>query len=341
MKVAVVCPYDVSVPGGVQNQAIELTRRLQDDDEAWLVAPGHLDQVPMQSIGRTVRVRANGSIVPIAIGPSAWGAVRRAVAGADICHIHEPFVPAVSLTALISAPRSVATFHAATPRWVGLGYFVGAPLGRYVLTRTRVSAVSPVAAAAIPDSWGPIELIPNGLDVAAFEEADRYPRRVVFIGRDEPRKGLDVLLRAWKRVATYFPDAELVIVGADRGDTNSVRYLGVLDEEAKRKVLASSGILVAPNTGGESFGIVLAEGMAAGCAVVASDLPAFRWVLGSSGTVFDTGNPVALADALTAVMADDRVRSEMSEGGRARVRQFDWDTVVANYRRLYVEALAR
>lgn len=339
MKVAVVCPYDLGRWGGVQQVAIELVDRLQSlDHEAWLVGPG--SRPGASSVGSTVGIRANASVAPIALGPSVAPSVRRVVADADVVHIHEPLMPAVSLAALKSDLPRVLTFHADAPSWVGRIYRL-LPAGRTRQIRSAVvTAVSPVAAAALPESFGEVEIIPNGIEVDAFAGQDRLPYRVTFLGRDEPRKGLGVLLAAWPHIRARIPEAELVVMGGTRQDApRGVSFMGRVDEATKREVLASSTVHVAPNTGGESFGIVVAEAMAAGAAVVASDIPAFRAVLGGTGIQVAVGDSGALADAVAGLLGDPELASRLGSSGRQRARQFDWSVVVDRYVDAYRRAL--
>lgn len=340
MKIAVVCPYDLGLPGGVQQVAIELVDRLIAlDHDAWLVGPG--DRVGARGVGSTVRIRANASVAPIALGPSVASAVRRAIAGADVVHIHEPLMPAVSTAALKSSLPKVLTFHADAPAWVERVYRRLPAKTTRRIGASVVTAVSPVAAAALPTSFGQIEIIPNGIEAGAFDRPGRLPNRVTFLGRDEPRKGLGLLLDAWPGIRARIPDAELVVMGAVRSDApDGVRFMGRVDEETKRAVLASSTVHVAPNTGGESFGIVVAEAMAAGAAVVASDIPAFGAVIGGTGVQVPVGDRVGLSDAVAGLLENPERASRIGRSGQERARQYDWTVVVDRYTQAYRRALA-
>ncbi|HEY5685406.1 MAG TPA: glycosyltransferase family 4 protein [Acidimicrobiia bacterium] len=337
MKIALVCPYDLGRPGGVQQQVVELCRRLTEaGHEAWAVAPGV--GPGWHSAGRPVVISGNASRVPLALSPAAISRVRKAVAGADVVHVHEPLMPMTSLAALLSAGSVVATFHAAPPNWVRALYRGAAPLLRGRMRGAQLTAVSAVAAAAVPGSWGPVTVVPNGLDTEAyrFEGVARVGRRVAFLGRDEPRKGLDVLLEAWPAVRRAVADAELVVMGASRPlSLPGVVFRGRVDDGAKQEALAECGIFAAPNLGGESFGIVVAEGMAAGCAVVASDLDAFRAVAGEAAEYVPGNDPVALADRIIRLMTDERSRDDLGAAARVRARRFDWSVVVEGYLDVY------
>lgn len=345
MRVALVCPYDLGAPGGVQHVVVELAARLAaGGDEAVVVAVGERRETdppgagPVLVGGPTV-VRANGSRVPLTLDPRAPSRVRAALRRADVVHVHEPFVPLVGWAGLRSGRPTVATFHADPAGWTRALYRAAAPCGRRVLAGAVLTAVSPVAAGALP--WGGVTEIPNGLDTAAYRlPGRRDPGQVVFLGRDEPRKGLDDLVAAWPAVREGRPGARLVVLGAERTDgPPGVTFRGRVDEETKREVLAGSAVFVAPHRGGESFGIVLAEAMAAGCAVVASDLPAFRHVLAGAGRLVPPGDPAALASAVAGLLDDPAAGARLGDAGRRRAADFDWQVVVAGYRAAYRRAI--
>lgn len=338
MKIAVVCPYDLGAPGGVQQVTIGLVERLTDQGhQAWLVGPGRRDGA--RSVGDTVPIRANASVAPIALGPGVPQAVREAITGADVVHIHEPLMPRVSTAALVAGLPKVVTFHADAPRWVSAAYRLTPRSWRKAMAGSVITAVSPVAARVIPPSFGGVEIIPNGVDVAGFDTGEKVAHRVAFLGRDEPRKGLDILLRAWPAVRAQIPHAELVVMGAHRTDPSpGVEFLGRVEEAVKRDVLSSAAVYVAPNTGGESFGIVVAEAMAAGAAVVASDIPAFTAVLGGAGTTFPVGDSHRLAAAIVRLLNDPAEATQVGLACRARAAAFDWPTVVDRYLAAYTRA---
>lgn len=340
MRVGLVCPYDLGEPGGVQEQVLGLSRVLhQLGDEVSVLAPGLPDGVDGVDLGSTRRVPGNRSIAPISLSPTMGRLLSEATGDLDVLHVHEPLMPAVSLAALRSGPPVVATFHADPPRWGHAMYGVLRPvLGRILGPRVRViTAVSEVAAKPIGGAFD-VTVIPNGVDVSRFEVAgDRDPLRVAFLGRDEPRKGLDVLLEAWAMVTSRVPGSRLTVMGANR-ITPGVEWLGRVDEETKAGVLAGSAVYVAPNLGGESFGIVLVEAMAAGTPVVASGLPSFRAVGGSAVVYVEPGDVTALADALSGLLEDAARRRELGSAARERAREFDWTVVGRRYREAYALA---
>jgi phosphatidylinositol alpha-mannosyltransferase len=277
----------------------------------------------------------------------AYARVRRWLVGHrfDVLHLHEPTTASVSAIALLLAEGPVvATFHTATERsraLAALGGFIQ-PLMEKVTARI---AVSPSARRVqVRHLGGDAVEIPNGVDVAALAPTGpRSSDTVAFVGRfDEPRKGMPVLLDALARLGR--PDLRLVVVG--RGDgaglPPGVEVLGAVDDARKAAVLGAAAVFCAPHTGGESFGIVLTEALAAGAPVLASDLDAFRAVLGDppAGALFRAGDPVALAAALGALLDDPARRAALSAAGRARAAEFDWPLVAADVERVYRAAVA-
>lgn len=342
MRVGLVCPYDMRLPGGVQAQVRGLRWALtQRGDEAIVLAPGLPEDIPGVDLGGTRRVPGNGSMVPISIDPRVGRAIGRVCADLDVLHVHEPLMPMVSLAALRSGPPVVATFHAA-PGLSGravyrvMGRRLASVLGPHV---RKLTAVSAVAAASLPAGLD-VAIVPNGIDTASFDvNVDRVPGRVSFLGRDEKRKGLGVLLQAWPAITAQVEHAKLVVMGTSGGD-DGITWLGHVDDQTKTRMLASSAVHVAPNLGGESFGIVLVEAMAAGTPVVASSLESFEAVGGEAIRYFDVGDADQLASVVIAVLRDDLERARMSRAGKERSSLFDWADVAGAYRSLYESAVS-
>lgn len=344
MRVGLVCPYDMGSPGGVQQLTTELAAKLRAlGEDVVVVAAGRVDlaggpgiDAAVLPVGRPVRVRGNESRVPLTLSPLSWSRVRAALKRVDVVHVHEPLVPLLGWASLTVDKPTVATFHAAPPSWVSPLYRWAPFLARR-MRRASLTAVSEAAAEAIPSRWGDVVIIPNAIEVASYRVATgRVMRRVAFLGRDEPRKGLDVLLGAWPAIRAAVPEAELVVMGGNREIAPSgVRFLGRVTGAEKRRLLSSSSVFVAPNTGGESFGIVLLEAMAAGCAVVASDIDPFMAVTGEAARHFPVGDPAALAVNVIELLQDDTAATALRRLGAARVEQFDWGVVAERYRDLY------
>ncbi|MBB5954249.1 phosphatidylinositol alpha-mannosyltransferase [Saccharothrix tamanrassetensis] len=362
MKVGIVCPYSFEVPGGVQAHVVDLARALRSlGHEVEVLAPADDDTpVPdfVTSAGRAVGIPYNGSVARLSFGPVSFARVRRWIAehDFDVLHLHEPTAPSLSMLALMVADGPiVATFHTSTPRSKMLSAFqmVLQPFLEKITARIAVSALA--RRVQVEHLGGDAVEIPNGVDVGFFADAEPlegYPRpggTIGFVGRfTEPRKGMPVLLEALRAL----DDVRLLIVG--RGDEEELRkaagpalasrmdFLGMVDDETKARALRSVDVYCAPNTGGESFGIILTEAMSAGTAVVASDLDAFRRVLddGKAGVLTPVGDSAALASALRGLLADPGRRAEYVDAARQRVMTYDWSVVAGQVLRVYESAMA-
>ncbi|WP_037044270.1 glycosyltransferase family 4 protein [Pseudonocardia halophobica] len=360
MRIGIVCPYSLDVPGGVQTHVVELARALRDLGHAVSVlAPADEDTpVPdfVTSAGKALGVPYNGSVARVTFGPVTYARARRWLEknAFDVLHLHEPTTFSISVLALLAAEGPiVATFHTSTERSRTLHAFGGVlrPLMEKVTARIAVSSLA--RRVQVEHLGGDAIEIPNGVDVARFAAAPMlpgYPRTptVGFVGRfTESRKGMPVLLEALRSL-----DARLLVVG--RGDPADLRreagpvadrldVLGAVDEDTKAAALRSVDVFCAPNLGGESFGMVLTEAMAAGAPVVASDLESFRRVLGEpdpAGVLVPTGDAGALAGALRELLADPGRRAELSAAGRVRAADFDWPVVAAQVLQVYQAAVA-
>ncbi|MBA2337159.1 MAG: glycosyltransferase family 4 protein [Acidimicrobiia bacterium] len=343
MRVALVCPYDLGRFGGVQDQVGKLAGWLRDDGhQPVVVGPGVGNDPGVRLVGRSRVVPVNRSAAPVALAPRVWRMVAEAIADADVVHVHEPLVPAVSLAAMATASAPVvATLHADASTLMRRSIRVGRPAVRRVLSRAAVvTAVSPVAASVV-SGITEVRLVPNGIDLAIWGKRPKRPGSVVFVGRDDARKGLDVLLGAWPAVRRRVPRASLDIVGVERLGVAvpGARSHGRVDDDTKRRLLASSEVMVAPNTVGESFGVILVEGMAAGCALVASALPGFVHVAGSAARWVAPGDVDALGWAVAGLLDDHAARRVLVAAGTERVARFDRAPVLAGYLAAYHDAL--
>ena len=247
----------------------------------------------------------------------------------------------VGLSAVLgSAVPVVGTFHADVGGFARQVYRLGSPLlRRTVRSMAATTAVSPVAASAV-SSFADPTIVPNGLDVDDYRAANRRtPHTVVFLGRDDPRKGLDVLLDAWPAVRASVPDAQLRVLGSHRDHSEpGVSYLGRVSEEVKRAELAAATVFCAPNLGGESFGIVLVEAMASGCIPVVSDLEAFASVVGPVGHRVPVGDAGQLAVALVETIDGDGPSPGEAADARERAMRFDRRVVLEAYLEVYRRA---
>ncbi|MEZ5176004.1 MAG: glycosyltransferase family 4 protein [Acidimicrobiia bacterium] len=343
MRIGIVCPYDLGAVGGVQDQAIKLVGWLRDlGHEPMLVGPGTEGPESATLLGTTSVLAVNRSRAPIRLSLRTRHALREALAGVEVVHIHEPLVPSVSLAATrMHAAPSVGTFHADPSRLMRRMYRGTGMLLRRIMSGLDVAtATSPVSRSAVA---GIVEarIVPNGIDVSSYSQQPKRPASVAFLGRDEPRKGLDVLLRAWPRIRATCPEATLDVMGAARPDEiPGVVWHGRVDESTKASILARAGIYCAPNLGGESFGIVIAEAMASGCAVVASALPAFIHVAGDAAVFVAPNDPEGIADGIIRLLGDEGLRAGLSRTGVARAAQFDGHRVASDFVAAYEEAIA-
>jgi phosphatidylinositol alpha-mannosyltransferase len=343
VNVAIVSPYDLGLPGGVQDQVVRLSRWLEDLGHGSIViGPGVEGPDGAILLGSTRAIRANRASTPIGLDPRISKRVKEAVQRADVVHIHEPLMPIVSTSATaISTHPTVGTFHADPPNWARFGYRVGSLIWKKAINRLDVvTTVSQVSGSAIAP-FARARVIPNGIDIADYNSIVKSPYRVAFLGRDDERKGLQVLLDAWPCVIDAVPEAELRVIGAMRDDQIvGVTFLGRIEEDEKRAELGRAEIFCAPNLGGESFGIVVAEGMASGCAVVASGIPAFVGVLGASGVFVLAGDVRGLADAVISLLTNRRLLADKQRAAQAAVVGFDGSSVARMYVTAYEDAIA-
>jgi phosphatidylinositol alpha-mannosyltransferase len=315
------------------------------------VLPGYV--VPA---GRAVPVPYNGSVARLAFGFVSASRVRRWVKDGefDVLHVHEPAAPSLSLLACwVADGPIVATVHTAIPRSRAL--HASQPVLQSALEKIsgRIAVSEAARTTLVEHLGGDAVLIPNGVSVSRFEKADPLPGwphpggTIGFLGRVEPRKGLGVLADGFALLAAERPELRLLVAG--RGDAEEamsrlpdsarrrVVLLGQVGDEDKVRVLHSVDVFCAPNTGGESFGVVLAEAMAAGAPIVASDLDAFRRVLrgGRAGELFETGSAAGLAAAAARLLDDPARRAELAAEASMAVRAYDWPVVARDVVRVY------
>jgi len=359
--VALVCPYSLSRPGGVQGQVLGLARGLADRGHAVTVfAPADdsvapPDDVELVVTGHSTALPANGSVAPVSVSPRA---ARRALGELrartpDVVHVHEPFAPGMTyaLLAARGVPPIVATFHRSGGSAL---YTLLRPLARRMAGRLAVrTAVSDAAAATAHHALGGrYDVLFNGVEVDRYVGVAPWPTSgptVLFLGRHEERKGLGVLLDAWRLLADAGgtgsgPEAldgatdgavapaearsvrppvlwlagdgpETAALRRRSPESEAVRWLGVVDEEEKIRRLVGADVVVAPALGGESFGLVLLEGMAARAVVVASDIDGYRDAAGGRAVLVPPGDAPALATALRGVLDGRLARATVGVRG--------------------------
>ncbi|WP_327031836.1 glycosyltransferase family 4 protein [Micromonospora ureilytica] len=370
MRIGIVCPYSFDVPGGVQNHVMDLAEALIAlGHEVSVLAPADEDSpLPeyVVSAGRAVPLPYNGSVARIAFGPVSTARVRRWITNGDfdVLHVHEPLTLSLSLLAVLSARGPVvATFHTAMTR----SRVLAAAQGVLQIVLERITARIAVSALArkvqVEHMDGGAVEIPNGVAVAKFADAEPLPGwpgeyaagtggTLGFLGRfTEARKGFPVLRDAFVALAATRPGLRLLVAGPGDPDDlydqfpaelhERITFLGLVSEADKARMLRSAHLYVAPNTGGESFGMILTEALAAGTTVVASDLDAFRRVLdgGRAGRLFPTGDSVGLRDVLSELLDDPAGRATLSACGDQVVANFDWPVVARRVVEVYAAAI--
>jgi len=371
VRVAVHCPYSLSVPGGVQGQVAGLARALESrGHQVTVLAPvderarasGERDiadlgrDVGFVSLGGSVSLRANGSIAAVAPGPKASLRALRALRTGrfDVLHLHEPFAPGASYACLaLARVARVGTFHRSGDTAL---YRVLGPLARWGAERLQVRcAVSPQARSTVAHALGgTYELVANGVDSERFERAQPWPTEgptVFFVGRHEHRKGLALLLGAFAGirepgavlwVAGEGPETEALKRRFAPGD--SVEWLGRIGDAEVARRLRGAHVVCFPSLGGESFGVVLLEAMSARTAIVASNLPGYRFAAGGHADLVAPGDLLALRTALRNSLSDalkgtGRSTAEALEAAAAHARCFSMTAIAARYESIYEEAV--
>jgi len=373
MKLALVSPYDFAYPGGVTEHVSHLAEQfVARGHQVHIVAPSSGDETepigsvtaPVHRIGRVVSIPANGSVARITLSLRSYLQAKALLQqeNFDLVHLHEPMMPALPLTVLRhSNTTNIGTFHAF--RNTALAYFYGKPILRPFYRKLHGHIAVSTAARDFVGEYFPADyrIIPNGIDYPLFNT--RYPRleqladerpTVLFVGRLEKRKGLRYLLRAWPLVLERMPDARLVVVGRGRPlegykrfaarqgwSASDVIFAGYVSAEDLPRYYQACDVFCAPNTGQESFGIVLLEAMAAGAPIVASDIPGYRDVVtnGIEGLLVERQNSAALADALCRLLGNPELRAGMRRAGQAKAQRFDWPRVAAEVFSYYQDVL--
>jgi phosphatidylinositol alpha-mannosyltransferase len=367
LKIGMVCPYGWDTPGGVQIHVRELAEHfISLGHEVSVIAPvSDEDSIIdpwLVSAGRPVPIPFNGSVARVLFGPIAASRVRQWIAQGefDVLHLHEPGIPSISLLACWAAEGAmVGTFHASTPKLRAIAS-VGPLIEPMIEKLSARIAVSEMAQKTLINLYGTeAVVIPNGIDCARFLPAKpknffekTSVQRIGFLGRfEETRKGLPLLLEALPKILKAMPTVKLVVAGPGDPDkflakldfqiAQHVEFLGRLDEKEKVKFLSSLDLYVAPNIGGESFGIILAEAMASGAPVLASDIPAFVDLLaaGNSGATFATQDPGDLVRKIVELLKSPEQLKELSENGLISAIRFDWGSVATQIMSVYEVAM--
>lgn len=362
-RIGIVCPYGWDTPGGVQSHIGDLAE--------YLIAAGHNVSVLAPAIsdenlpnyvvnaGRPIAIPYNGAIARVLFGPIAFARVRQWISQGnfDLLHLHEPAIPSISLLACwASDGPMVGTFHAAAKRQK-VSFAVVPFLEPVIEKLTARIAVSEAARETLTEHLETDAIVvPNGIYANRYRDGIHEPkwsgRTLGFIGRfQEPRKGLTILLEALPQVLQSFPETIVFVAGPGNPDEamevidfqlrDRIHFLGRISESEKANFLASVGLYVAPNTGGESFGIILAEALASGAKVVASDIPAFDSLLGHGkyGTLFESENSNDLAQKILDLFSNPDSGKAKAALGKDYAQNFDWDVVAEKIFDVYEMAM--
>ncbi|MDP8993218.1 MAG: glycosyltransferase family 4 protein [Actinomycetota bacterium] len=357
MRVALVCPYSLTKPGGVQGQVLGQARALRrQGHDARVLAPcdGPVPDDGVTALGRSIPLSANGSVAPLALDPATSVRTVRALRGGDfdVVHLHEPMCPGPTLAGLVFDHRPlVGTFHRAGP---SAAYAALRPAVTVLARRLALRcAVSPEARATAERAMGgDYEVVFNGVEVERFTGVEPWPSSgptVFFVGRHEPRKGLEVLLEARgdlpaeTRVWVAGAGPQTAILKQRTAGDARVEWLGAVDDLEVASRLRGADVICAPSLHGESFGVVLLEAMAAGTPVVASDLPGYRSVAlpGRHALLVPPGDPPALAAAICRVLGDAGLASQLAAAGRERAGEMSMGQLAERYLSLYEKVLAQ
>ena len=362
-RIGIVCPYGWDTPGGVQNHVGDLAEYLIRQGHYVSVLAPAIDEENLPdyvtSAGRPISIPYNGAVARVLFGPIAFARVRQWINNGsfDVLHLHEPAIPSISLLACWAAEGPmVGTFHAAAKRQKVT--FAVAPILEPVIEKlTARIAVSEAARETLTEHLETDAIVvPNGIYADRYRDGSIDQRwtgnTIGFIGRfEEKRKGLDILAAALPAVIVRYPDVKVFIAGP--GDSEAAlkeidpslhsrfTFLGRISEEEKANFLASVALYIAPNTGGESFGIILAEALAGGASVVASDIPAFDSLLGHGqyGTLFESENSADLSAKIIDLLGDEGKRRAIAQRGKLYAQEFDWDVVAEKIYDVYEMAM--
>jgi phosphatidylinositol alpha-mannosyltransferase len=366
IRIGMVCPYGWDTPGGVQTHMKDLAQYLLGEGhQVSILAPITNENAVMEdyvvNAGKPISIPMNGSVARVLFGPIASSRAKQWIAAGnfDLLHLHEPAIPSLSLLACSAAEGPlVGTFHVSTPKKKAI-YAIGPILEPIVEKLTARIAVSELARSTLKDHFDTdAVVIPNGIAGAKYAEApivaEYNDKNVIgFLGRfEEPRKGLQILIDALAIVSRFAPDVKLLIAGPgnsaevlndiDSQLRNRIKFIGQLDDAQKASFLKSIPIYVAPNTGGESFGIILTEALSAGTAVIASDIPAFKSILenGEIGVLFKNGDCADLARVIVSLLRDKALRKQYANKGKLGAQKYDWQVVAEQIENVYEMAIA-
>jgi phosphatidylinositol alpha-mannosyltransferase len=371
MKIALVSPYDFAYPGGVVNHIISLGSYLaQMGHEVKFIAPASSPITTLGDqfihIGKPRAIPVSGSVARVTISPRLSTRITEMLEKEkfDIVHLHEPLMPMLCTTVLrMSRTANVGTFHA----FNGKGYNIAKPFGPILFKRWFSKLDGHVAvskpAKEFVNKYFPADynVIPNGIDtrhfspnVAPIDELCDGKLNILFVGRLEKRKGADYLLKAYEQVKRDIPNSRLIIVGpgtklrdkyekqVKRRSLKDVIFVGYTNYEELPRYYKTADVFCAPATGWESFGIVLLEAMAVGKPIVASNIDGYASILshGTEGLLVPPKDEKSLAQALTSLLNDEKLRRKMGAKGILKAKEYDWKNVAQRVEALYSKVLS-
>jgi phosphatidylinositol alpha-mannosyltransferase len=368
VKIGLVTPYIYPLHGGVNGHVAQLYENLiARGHDVRIISAAHGPQRHSEGdvirLGYGFSVPANGSMGTITMAWRYTPMVREMLERErfDILHFHEPFVPFLSLVVLReSRSVNIATFHAYAG-W-SPAYEFGQRMLRHFARRLHGRIAVSAAARHFIDHYfpGDYKVIPNGVDLRDFEKARPIARykdgtaNILFVGRFENRKGISYLLKAYRVLRQRGYNCRLLVIGGGPGEREVRRYiatrrltgvelLGRVSDDDKARYFATSDIYVSPATGRESFGIVLLEAMAAGTAIVCSDIHGYRSVVrrGEQGLLVPPKDVNALTDALAKLLDEPELRARMGASGRERAEQYSWPNITAKVENYYSFVIRR
>jgi phosphatidylinositol alpha-mannosyltransferase len=371
MKIALVSPYDFAYPGGVVNHIMSLGNHLaQMDHEVKFIAPASSPITTLGDrfihIGKPRAIPVSGSVARVTISPRLSTRITEMLEKEkfDIIHLHEPLMPMLCTTVLrMSRTANVGTFHA----FDGKGYNIAKPFGPILFKRwfskldVHVAVSKP--AGEFVNKYFPADynIIPNGIDtrhfspnVAPIDELCDEKLNILFVGRLEKRKGADYLLKAYEQVKRDIPNSRLIIVGpgtklrdkyekqVKKHDLRDVVFVGYTNYEELPRYYKTADVFCAPATGWESFGIVLLEAMAVGKPIVASNIDGYASILthGAEGLLVPPKDEKSLAQTLTSLLNDEKLRQEMGARGILKAKEYDWKNVARRVEALYSKVIS-
>jgi len=362
-RIGIVCPYGWDTPGGVQSHVGDLAEYLISAGHHVSVLAPALSETDLPdyvvNAGRPISIPYNGAVARVLFGPIAFARVRQWIAQGnfDILHLHEPAIPSISLLVCWAAEGPmVGTFHVAAKRQK-VSFAIVPFLEPVIEKLTARIAVSEAARETLTEHLETDAIVvPNGIYVDKFKNGrinERWSGNTLgFIGRfQEPRKGLAVLIDALPEIIRAIPDLKVFVAGPGNPQDaldlmnpelrSRFEFLGRISEAEKADLLTSVGLYVAPNTGGESFGIILAEALACGASILASDIPAFNSLLGHGlfGTTIESENSQDLAREVISLLKDSEIRNAKAQLGKEYAQSFDWDVVAEKIFDVYEMAM--